>query len=137
MPQITYDGDTPFTFGYGGRTYIVPPKQGGKWEVVHEQYVDDYGFARSRRVLTKTGESKRNFIDVPAGAVRHLFKNKIKQLHKNRIRVIDDAMSQVEHELKDIQAARAQLEAEKQELADRIAALEAKQPATKKAPRKR
>jgi len=137
MPQIVYDGDEPFRFGYGGRTYIVPPRQGGRWEIVHEQYRDNQGFMRSRRVLTKTGESQRNFIDVPAGAVRHLFKNKVRQLHKKRIRVIHDAMSQVDHELKDIQAARAQLETEKQELADRIAALESKQPATKKAPRKR
>ena len=36
MPQIVYDGDEPFRFGYGGRSYIVPPKQGGRWEIVYE-----------------------------------------------------------------------------------------------------
>jgi hypothetical protein len=125
MPQIVYDGDEPFRFGYGGRTYTVPPKQGGKWEVIYEKFMDEHGFERTRRVLVKTGESSRNFIDVPEGAVRHLFKNNIRRMHKNKIRVIDDAMSQVEHQLKDIKADRTKLEQEKRELADRVAALEA------------
>lgn len=134
MPQIVYDGDEPFQFGYGGRTYTVPPRQGGKWEIITEEYKDEHGFSKNRRVLAKTGESKRNFIDVPENAIAHLFKNSVRRMHKNRIRVISDAMSQVEHELADIKTERAQLEAEKKELADRISMLEA---GPKKTTRKR
>jgi len=124
MPQIVYDGDEPFRFGYGGRSYIVPPKQGGRWEVVYEPYTDEDGFSRNRRVLTKVGESARNFIDVPAGAIAHLFRAEIRKMHKNKIRVISDAMSQVQSELDELKAERAKLDREKEELADRLAALE-------------
>ena len=136
MPQIVYDGDEPFRFGYGGRTYIVAPKQGGRWEILYEDYTDDDGFRRARRVLTKTGESARNFIDVPKGAIAHLFKASMRKVHQNKIRVIGDAMAQVEHELKDLRNEREQLEAEKAELADRLAAIEAMETMPKKkAPR--
>jgi len=136
MPQIVYDGDEPFRFGYGGRSYIVPPKQGGRWEIVYEPYTDEDGFSRNRRVLTKVGESARNFIDVPAGAIAHLFRAEIRKLHKNKIRVISDAMSQVQSELDELKAERAQLESERAELAEKMALLEVgAKPKTTKAKR--
>ena len=133
MPQITHNSDEPFVFAYGGRTYIVPPKHGGKWGVVYEPYVDDNGFSKSRRVVQQTGESARNFIDVPDGAVIHLSSAKMRKRHKNKISVVSDVITQVEHELKDLKADRIKLEEEKRELAEKLAALEAA-PA-KKAPR--
>ena len=124
MPQIVYDGDEPFRFGYGGRSYIVPPKQGGRWEIVYEPYVDEDGFSRNRKVLAKVGESARNFIDVPHGAIAHLFRAEIRKMHKNKIRVISDAMSQVQSELEDLKAERAKLDREKEKFAEQLAALE-------------
>jgi len=124
MAQITYSGDEPFVFAYGGRTYIVPPKHGGRWEVVYEPYVDDNGFEKSRRVVQQTGESARNFIDVPDGALIHLSTAKMRKRHKNRVSAVSDVMAQVEHELKDLRADREKLEEEKTELAEKLAALE-------------
>lgn len=124
MPQIAYDGDKPFRFAYGGRTYIVPPKQGGRWEIVYESCEDEFGFKKNRRVLKKTAETKRNFIDVPAGAIAHLFRGEVRKMHKNKIRIIDNMASQVEHEMMHLQAERSRLEEEKQELAEKLAAFE-------------
>lgn len=121
MAQIAHDSSDPFVFSYGGRTYIVPPKEGGKFEFVSTPFTDEYGFTVNKRELKKTGETSRNFLDVPDNAVHYLMKASVRKRHKNKIRIITDAMSQIDHERAELRAATAALAAERLAFEDKLA----------------
>jgi len=133
MPQVCYDSDRPFVFSYGGKPYIIPPNHGGKWKLVTEKRKDKRGRMRSITVAKKVGDSTRTYIDIPDEAWRQLQNDSTHlERHKGRVRVLQDVQSQLEAEMEDIKAAKAKLEEDQRQFADRLSIAMASEPKTNK-----
>ena len=121
MPQICSDSDKPYLFSYGGKTYISPPKQGGKWEVRHENVIVK-GRKRNHAVAKKVGDLPRNYIDVPQAAWEMLNKSSIELTrHNGKIRLLADVREAMEEEMESLRKERENLKKAQEEFNTRLA----------------
>lgn len=93
--QRTYNpSDKPFIFAYGGKTWCVPPKDGGTWvmETVPTQFEQQLRSGQKMmvsgsKVVPKKEKAtpKRNYIDLPADAVARLKQGDMKKRQRDEL----------------------------------------------------
>ena len=94
MQRVYNPYDKPFIFAFGGKTWCVPPKDGGTWvmETVPTQFEQQL---RSGQTVKVTGSKaqpkflkatpKRNWIDVPGDAVARLNQGDLKKRQRDEL----------------------------------------------------
>ena len=92
--RVYNESDTPFIFAYGGKTWCVPPKDGGTWvmETVPTQFEQQL---RSGQKMMVTGSKvvpkkekstpKRNWLDIPTDAIARLKQGDMKRRQREEL----------------------------------------------------